>query len=215
METIEILKRLQNKIEVYWLAGNHDYHLLKLKNRAPHINYPFEFRETLELVEGGHTYRFMHGYEFEYGNEVGLIRPIMEMLCHVMSDSGGKPKNDIWASLAHKFSDIQYSIFTGHEEGNLKIMVQSIGDSPEERLKDRVEGIEKAAHLKAGEKPGQMLIFGHTHHPFISRQENLVNTGSWVKNSPHGNTYVVLQEGRPRLYIFGGDEIKERKEFTR
>ena len=58
METIRIIKELQGKIKVHWLAGNHDYHLLKLKNRDPHYHYPFEFKETLELKDGKHTYRF-------------------------------------------------------------------------------------------------------------------------------------------------------------
>lgn len=87
MDTVEIIKDLQSKLRVHWVAGNHDYHLLRLKNRAPFYHYPFEFKETLELGDGDHTYRFMHGYEFEYGNELEFMRPIMDMLCHVMSDS--------------------------------------------------------------------------------------------------------------------------------
>ena len=58
MDTVSILKDLKKRISVHWLAGNHDFHLLKLKNRAPHYGHPFEFHKTLELVEGDHTYRF-------------------------------------------------------------------------------------------------------------------------------------------------------------
>ena len=70
METVQIIKDLQVKIRVHWVAGNHDYHLLKLKNRAPHYRYPFEFKRELEIKEVGRTIRFMHGYEFEYGHEL-------------------------------------------------------------------------------------------------------------------------------------------------
>ena len=51
METVQIIKDLQVKIRVHWVAGNHDYHLLKLKNRAPHYRYPFEFKRELEIKE--------------------------------------------------------------------------------------------------------------------------------------------------------------------
>ena len=87
METMHIIKELQGKVKVHWVAGNHDYHLLKLKNRDSYYHYPFEFKETLELKDGKHTYRFMHGYEFEYGNELDFMKPIMEAFCRIMSDS--------------------------------------------------------------------------------------------------------------------------------
>jgi UDP-2,3-diacylglucosamine pyrophosphatase LpxH len=211
-EMVGILKELKKKINVHWVAGNHDYHLLKLKNRAPHYNYPFEFKETLELVDGDTTYRFMHGYEFEYGNETRFIKPILEILCHVMSDSEGIQRDEMWAYLAKKMSDLQYSIITERgEKGNLKITTGSIEDRPEVRLKNRIEGIERLAYAEAKEKPGQILVFGHTHHAFISHGERLVNTGSWVNEGDPYNTYAVLQGGRPRLFVYGGEEISERK----
>ncbi|MGD0817205.1 MAG: metallophosphoesterase [Methanomassiliicoccales archaeon] len=212
MDTVGLLKELQKKIKVHWVAGNHDYHLLKLKNREPHYDYPFEFHETLELVDGKSTYRFMHGYEFEYGNETRLIRPILEILCHVMSDSDGVPKDDMWTYLARKMGDVQYSIITERgEQGKLKITTGSIEDKPEIRLKNRIEGIEKLAYNEVREKPGHLLIFGHTHHAFICQGENLVNTGSWCKEGTPHNTYVVLQHGKPHLFVYRGEEIMDRK----
>jgi UDP-2,3-diacylglucosamine pyrophosphatase LpxH len=212
MDTMILLKELQKRITVHWVVGNHDYHLLKLKNRAPHYNYPFEFKEKLELVDGDHTYRFMHGYEFEYGNETKFIRPILELLCHVMSDSDGVPKDDLWATLTRKMSNIQYSIIAERGNGgNLKITTGSIADRPEIRLKNRIEAIELIAYDEVHDRPGHILIFGHTHTPFICRGENLVNTGSWDKDSIPHKTYVVLQNGRPRLFVYGGEEITERK----
>jgi UDP-2,3-diacylglucosamine pyrophosphatase LpxH len=213
-DTVGILKDLQKRINVHWVAGNHDYHLLKLKNRAPYYRYPFEFKESLELVDGDTTYRFMHGYEFEYGNETKFIRPILEILCHVMSDSEGAQKEEMWTYLARKMSELQYSIITERgEKGNLKITTGSIEDRPEVRLKNRIEGIERLAYMEAHKKPGQVLIFGHTHDPFICRGETLVNTGSWEKEATPHNTYVVLQKGKPRLFVYNGEEIKERKKM--
>ena len=212
MDTMGLLKDLQRRINVHWVAGNHDYHLLKLKNRAPHYHYPFEFHETLELVDGDHTYHFMHGYEFEYGSETRFIRPILEILCHVMSDSDGVPRDDVWSNLAKKMSALQTSVTTERgEEGKLKVTTGSISESPGKRLKNRVEGIERLAYAEVRGRPGHVLIFGHTHDPFISQDGDLVNTGSWVAEGDPHNTYVVLQEGRPRLFIYNGGEILERK----
>jgi UDP-2,3-diacylglucosamine pyrophosphatase LpxH len=182
MDTMKIIKDLQSKLNVHWVAGNHDYHLLRLKNRAPYYHYPFEFKETLELVDGDHIYRFMHGYEFEYGKELDFMKPIMEMLCHVMSDS-------------------------------LMMKAKSIHNEPEVRLKDNLEDIERRAHEETRGKSGQILIFGHTHHPFINEEEDLVNSGSWVKSAVLRNTYVVLEGGRPRLFFHGGEEIKDRQKI--
>jgi len=183
LDTVKVIKDLQSKLRVHWVAGNHDYHLLRLKNRAPHHHYPFEFKETLELTDGEHIYRFMHGYEFEYGNELEFMKPIMEIFCHVMSDS-------------------------------LMMKAGNIHMGPQVRLKDRLEDVQRRASEEVGGKSGQILVFGHTHRPFINRAENLVNTGSWVKDATPRNTYVELMDGKPKLFAFGGEEITERQEIT-
>ena len=53
-----------------------------------------------------------------------------------------------------------------------------------------------------------------THHPFINTKEDLVNSGSWVNDASPHNTYVVLEGGKPRLFVFGGGEILKRLEIT-
>ena len=94
MDTVQLIKDLQGKVRVHWVAGNHDYHLLKLKNRAPHYRYPFEFKRNLEIVDGGRTIKFMHGYEFEYGHELRIMRPSLDIICHFMSDYDGVGKRN-------------------------------------------------------------------------------------------------------------------------
>jgi UDP-2,3-diacylglucosamine pyrophosphatase LpxH len=214
MDTVEILKQLKDRINVHWLAGNHDYHLLKLKNRAPHYDYPFEFHETLELIDGDHTYHFVHGYEFEYGNELKFIRPVLEILCHVMSDYEGVPEDEMWVSITKMLGDLHYSAFSQVLQGqDLVIKHMSLHDSPVDRLKGKLDKVEKRAYDHIGGRSDHIVIFGHTHQPFISEGEDLVNTGSWVNDSNPHNTYVVLEGGRPRLFVFQGDEITERKEI--
>ena len=64
LESAPVLSRLvalSSRIRVYYVAGNHDYHLGGLRN----FNYPFSFSRKLTLREGGVVYRFSHGYEFD------------------------------------------------------------------------------------------------------------------------------------------------------
>jgi UDP-2,3-diacylglucosamine pyrophosphatase LpxH len=209
MDTIGIIKEFQNRMRVHYVAGNHDYHLRRLKNRAPHYHYPFEFNQTLDLKDGDYTYRFMHGYEFEYGSELRLMKPIMEILCHVLSDTEGVQEDELWAYLARQLSDLHYSVLSHPSEAK-GTKIQRIWDSPEVRLKDKLADVERRAHREIADKTQTLLIFGHTHHPFIDQKEKLVNTGSWVKDANPHNTYVELEGGRPRLFVFGGDEIMDR-----
>jgi predicted phosphodiesterase len=215
MATMNILVGLKERMKIHWVAGNHDFHLLKLKNRMPHYEYPFEFVESLELVDGEHTYRFMHGYEFEYGNELKYIRPILEMLCHVMSDDRGEPADELWVNITKMMGDLHYSAFSHQIVGqDMVITHKSLHDGPAERLKDKLQKVEQRAYKELSGKPGEMLIFGHTHHAFINKEENLVNTGSWVRNGRAYNTYVELEDGKARLFVYGGEEITERPDIT-
>ena len=60
---------------------------------------------------------------------------------------------------------------------------------------------------------GQLLVFGHTHRPFVSPTQNLVNTGSWVNDEETYNTYVELDGKNIRLMRYGQGDIT--KEMTR
>ena len=54
-----------------------------------------------------------------------------------------------------------------------------------------------------------ILIFGHTHLSFINKAEN-VCIAVLVKDAAIHNTSVELSGGKPKLFIFGGEEITER-----
>ena len=70
IENLDILSRFQklaSKMKVHYMAGNHDYHIRYL-TRFP---YPFGFTECIDprkgiaLQDGGKTFLFKHGYDFE------------------------------------------------------------------------------------------------------------------------------------------------------
>jgi UDP-2,3-diacylglucosamine pyrophosphatase LpxH len=194
------LEALMRKMRVHYIAGNHDFHLLNLQNHA----YPFNFVKNLVLTDGGQTYRFLHGYEFDpFQTEV-----LMEALCRVMSDGGGDFENGVWGTITRDWSDLEF-ILTGFlRKGGIRRKAEALQQKPEQRLQLTLSGVERSACASVA--PGEVLVFGHTHRPFINRKENVANSGSWVTDSPIHNTYLRLEGRKPRLFVFGGQEITER-----
>ena len=79
---------------------------------------------------------------------------------------------------------------------------------PQERLKETLKGVERKARSMV--RQGEVLVFGHTHRPFVNKAENIVNIGSWLKTAPIHNTFMRLEGGKPKLFVFEGAEITER-----
>ena len=201
-DTVTKLLDLKSKgVQVSYVAGNHDYHVLDLHNPA----YPLQFTNELNLTDGQYNYRFVHGYQYDPEQKV----PFMAFLCRVMSDQGGALENSIWTDFNHLnnvFSKIEPSFI----KADIAEITERLQRRPEDRLKDSLDKINLAACKDV--KPGEVLIFGHTHVPFVNKAENVANTGSWVKDAAIHNTYVELSDGKPRLFVFGGQEITDRIE---
>jgi UDP-2,3-diacylglucosamine pyrophosphatase LpxH len=200
-DTFDKVILLQQKMKVHYIAGNHDYHVLKLQGHS----YPISFIKDLSLQQDGVTVRFLHGYEFDE-----MQRPhFMESLCHAMSDQKGDRDNNIWAALGRDKSDLGHVLSAMFRRGGMRKAADQLMLDPIERLKDK--GVEKKAG--ASVMPGEVLVFGHTHRPYLNKAGNVANTGSWVTTAPIHNTYVRLEGGRPRLFVFEGQEITERADF--
>ena len=200
-DTLNKILDLKSKgVEVFYVAGNHDYHVLNLVHPA----YPLTFSKEVNLTDGGVNYRFMHGYEFDPEQKA----PLMAFLCRVMSDKGGVVEGELWTDY-NNWKNILSKVEPSFIKTDLAAVAGRLHRRPEDRLKDSLDKINLAAYNAV--KPGEVLIFGHTHFPFINKAENLVNSGSWVTDATIHNTYVELSGGKPRLFVFGGNEITERK----
>jgi hypothetical protein len=46
----------------------------------------------------------------------------------------------------------------------------------------------------------------------VNKTGTVANTGSWITTVPIHNTYVRLENGIPRLFVFEGEEIKDRED---
>ena len=87
--------------------------------------------------------------------------------------------------------------------GTFSITV-TVTDSSKDRLSTTSGATFGEVEKKAAQsvQKGQLLVFGHTHRPFVSPTQNLVNTGSWVNDEETYNTYVELDGKNMRLMRF-------------
>jgi predicted phosphodiesterase len=198
-DVLDIIIDLQKKIKVYYVAGNHDFHVLKLQGRGYSVN----FLKDLTLQQNDLNCRFVHGYEFDEMQR----QHFMESLCHSMSDQKGDRDTNIWAALGRYESDLS-RFFSIIDRGRRRRIAKMLQLGPEERLIENLKGVEKKARSTV--QPKEVLVFGHTHRPFVNEAENLANTGSWVTTSTVHNTFVRIEDGKPKLFVFEGAEITER-----
>ena len=125
------------------MAGNHDFHVLKLQGRG----YPIDFLKDLTLQQNGVNCRFVHGWEFDEMQR----EHFMESLCHSMSDEKGDRDTNIWAALGRYESDLSrfFSIIDRRRKHRLAEMLQL---GPEERLIETLKGVEKKARSQFSQR---------------------------------------------------------------
>ncbi len=208
LESNGIVKKLLDLTStrsVYFIVGNHDYHLRKLLDH----DYPFEFLESLHPLDAGTIrYRFVHGWEFDHAQHPA----VMDLLCYNLSDEAGQDRSEMWTRLHGLEGELKDLFdFHGGPEGYISHLLQT----PEVRLPQFLTDVERSAYSSVNE--GEILVFGHTHRPFVSKDNKLVNAGSWVSDAPVHNTFVELDGGQIRLFVFdskGATEITERISFA-
>jgi UDP-2,3-diacylglucosamine pyrophosphatase LpxH len=220
-EIFDKIALLQKKMNVYYVAGNHDFHVNKLKNTLSYYHYPFEFNhhdcqvynDCLIIKDGNRQYRFLHGHQFD----LEQTEEMSDALCRTMSDTVGDFESGVYATFTRGWTDLHYFFARFFEKGKIRKKSEGLQIIPEKRLAvDKLDSVERTACSKVND--GEILVFGHTHKPFISARENVVNTGSWVtedsKNSH--DTFVRFEANGPHLFEFKTainiPEIKIRKD---
>ncbi len=195
MDVLQQLQELKSKMKVHYIVGNHDYHLIKLKNQGnPFTFYEEEihrvgrnYLKPLSIQDGGKTYRFTHGYEFE--PIMWASRGAFDILCY-SNDEVGDIGSWAWKILGKLGISIEKDILN-------KVLLPA-----RKRIDiEEVVGSVREARDKIINK-GEILIFGHTHKPYINKERTVVNLGSWVKDSDVHNTYVEIKNGTIELKKF-------------
>ncbi len=211
----QLLKMKETKkIEVYIVAGNHDYHILKLYDTSYQFKFYSQLPESLfslepisnvviptSLSQGHNKYIFKHGWEFD-----ALQHPIiMEALCHNMSNERGAIESyvyDVFRRVKDRLNTELKDIINYYEQRGGYI--ENLLLPPEERLKPTLSNVERKAYSTI--QDDQVLIFSHTHRPFISSDKRLINCGSWVKDAPIHNTFVEIDCDDTKIYRFKNED---------
>jgi UDP-2,3-diacylglucosamine pyrophosphatase LpxH len=194
-DILEKLFNLEAK-NMHYIAGNHDYYMFKLGERY-RDNFPFTISKYLRLEDGGKTFYFIHGYEFEVMGMEPVTLDMYEEFCEKMCFS-----NDFIGSLAgHLWDIVQGNDLKNKLAKNPRLRLESLKET---------KNIYKLAtstgkSFLIGMKPDERLVFGHTHGPFINREKTVANTGSWVDeldSIEYQNSYVTITEGEMELKFF-------------
>jgi UDP-2,3-diacylglucosamine pyrophosphatase LpxH len=196
-DVLERVLALQQKMKVACVAGNHDFHLLNLANPG----YPLKFMKDTAIEGDGVEYVLKHGWEFDPEQQ----EPIMELLCHNLSDDQGRLRSDVWDELNKIGGSVLDSVRDLVNLPDRDDRLQHLMSPPEVRLAGTFSTVENNAISSV--ESDQILVFGHTHHPFLNAAKNVANSGSWVSNETTTNTYVELEGKQVRIMQQGSGDI--------
>ncbi len=198
-DILGLIGRLNAK-NIYYIPGNHDYYVHRLADRYRDF-YPFRVSKRLRLTDNGQSFNFVHGYELEV---LANLEPMTVETYERWSDRMCFSER-ITGGIATRIWDL----IENRNEADRKAMF--IRRPPHERNgMDKVRDLatSKGAYMVLGMKPGEKLVYGHTHRPFLNDTNTVANTGSWVDEGPadrQRNTYVVIEDGRMELKVFDKD----------
>lgn len=213
------LYNLQERTQVHYIIGNHDYSILYFSKRVD--KFPFRVLRNLHLsIEGSDKkFYFTHGYEFEVLAKFAFMtieeyEKICQRLCDVRQTTMGKIESTIWSALHLKFAGKMFTVIesiTRRPERRMKELHPS-GKPSEDRMqpllnpRNKIEELamsQLARRMLIGGESNETIIFGHTHSPFITGDKMVANSGSWVTDNDFHDTYIKIDNsGDVNLYQY-------------
>jgi len=202
---VDLLVQNQNIVEklmqlpLSYVCGNHDYSMLKLSRRFPQ-SPPFEVQVSLTLQNQTSRFILRHGYELEVFTSmepVGLesYEAFSEAMCHA-GWIGGAIASWVWTFV---------ELVRGRLTDAIRDLLMSAAKTPAEK-RSRLQKVDVLAKspsrgILLGLLPSDVLIFGHTHRPFVDART--ANAGSWV----------MTKEKKEHSYIEITDQSFEMKHW--
>jgi UDP-2,3-diacylglucosamine pyrophosphatase LpxH len=204
LENIDIVHKLlslEPRINVFFVVGNHDFHLIKFPKS--YFGIKFDLKYDLSLEYGGTTYRFIHGHQLEnkrFGT-LEMYETFADMMC-MAGDDVGWAADAIWKEIGnggniwHKIRNL-FGFGSHSSNPNPKTTLSWVKDKtneislePEKRNLKMLE--EYAVKLIDERYKGDFLVYGHTHESFVKMEKKIANTGSWGKSSAN---YLEIDKG--------------------
>ena len=233
MESREVISKLielklKDKVKIHYLAGNHDYHMLRMSEllfndmdgsvKSDRLDesdligkFPFKVTKSLRLEEGGNKFFFIHGYQLEvlanpYYKSMSAYETFSEGLC-LAGDDTGNAADKLWETY-----ETSKSVLEGlkHLPTDIQGALTSMMNPPDNRLSGSHQthtiveqvAISKARAIYLGMGEDEILVFGHTHAPFYEAENGVVNTGSWKKRPCRDYTYLEISDGQVKPATF-------------
>lgn len=199
IENSDVLEKIgtMKAKNVHYVIGNHDYYIMRLAKRYDEF-FHFPVTKSLRLKDGESNFYFIHGYELEVlANMEPLSIENYERFCERMcfsEDVLGEYASNLW------------NWFENRKGSWWRVKVIRGGPRVREEV-NRIKTLAMARgkYLLLGMHPGEKLVFGHTHVPFLSEDGTVANSGCWFNeyNSPnHKNTYIKIVDGQMEVKAF-------------
>jgi len=199
-DIIQKLMSLEPEINVFYVIGNHDFHLIRFPQS--YFGVKFDLKYDLSLEYGETKYRFIHGHQLEnrrFGT-LEMYETFADMMC-MAGDDVGKAADTIWEAIGEGGSILDkirnffgISMYSSNPRPKatlpwIKKGINELTSAPKER---NLEALERYASELIGEKyKDEFLIYGHTHEPYVKMDKNIANTGSWMEGS---SDYLEINE---------------------
>lgn len=209
-ESDEILSLINQFKDVYYLPGNHDHITLDAAHNYPDFNC-YNISRYFRIRSGEKNFYLVHGHELEVLSKLISMKlseyeKISDQLCRM---------NDTEGNIASYMHEMFHRLFTQGQP-----QITDFLQTPEQR--QGMDAIDKFAKSKArspllGMQLNDILIFGHTHRPYIDHENNVVNTGAWIsdmlvptwfeeeygQDKASSGWYVEVNDGKYNLVPYG------------
>lgn len=171
---MEKVLELRNKgFHIHYVAGNHDHHLQHLKG----YSYPLDFVPYEVIEDPPHTYLFHHGHDSMTSRTSTSWRSCAGSCPMSWGGSGARCGAGSFPSLSLEHMGDPGS---GKQEDQ-----GHQGDTGVQVQQGAVAGVGDLTYDGVRGDRNTILVFGHTHRPFLIDNEHtdLVNSGPWVMDS--------------------------------
>lgn len=204
------VSNLQKRRKIYYVVGNHDYHMLRRKSDIFKW-YNLNVYESVTLPYGDQNYFFIHGYQFEFPDTQEVYEELANLLC-LGGDVVGATVAYFW-NLHEKIRFIVHMQKTWFSK-----TFENVIKPPEERLTrkdmDKINNtIKEWRKDDTRQIKDTFIVYGHTHQPTMDGSRREANTGSWV-DDPHythleKNKYITIKEdGTVKLETYSPSNLK-------
>ncbi|MDD1695072.1 MAG: metallophosphoesterase [Methanoregula sp.] len=202
LENKEVLDRLFSvKTEIIYVVGNHDYAIWDTAQRGDNGGKPSVVKDLRFKVYDEHRetwYYCTHGYDLDVAVTMeGMPLEVYEAFAAAQCRAGdglGSLASLLWDGISLAGSGVSKLLKTGSAKPHNDLEYDTI-------YQVAVSG---TAHLLCGAHPGDRIVSGHTHWPFITKDQSAANTGSWCTEAgvKMHNTYIEIAQDGMKLKTF-------------